>query len=252
MITKDCDDNDHLFYRFFVVWNRFVYSRLVFYYYVVQTGAFIISQAQNMFKHQVIHLIPILIAISIIHGCGTSEIKADDLKDYQKMVDGMEWNSPEGNNILFCMLDQLKEYEVEVVRHKHSDFPALTIRICDGKKEIFSHTAHFNTVFLEREGTLYYADFSPFRSGCKIVAYDLKKEKLLWNADLKCAIQGIARDSYNRYRNFVCIKPISDEVIAVFGEETAGRFVEIVDRKTGKTVGHKIFPDSKIEKNGKP
>ena len=35
---------------------------------------------------------------------------------------------------------------------------------------------------------------------------------------------------------------MNNEVLAVYGDENDGQYVEIVDMKTGKTVGHKVFP----------
>ena len=45
------------------------------------------------------------------------------------------------------------------------------------------------------------------------------------------------------YRNRVDIAA-NDDVVQVFGNESAGRYYELKDAKTGETVGHKIFGQS--------
>ena len=71
------------------------------------------------------------------------------------------------------------------------------------------------------------------------MAYDLKGRKLLWLTQLK----GLSPLAH--YLNWVRLERVNNEVLAVYGNEDtaghAGRYVEIVDMKTGKTVGHKVF-----------
>jgi hypothetical protein len=38
------------------------------------------------------------------------------------------------------------------------------------------------------------------------------------------------------------MEPVADGVLAVYGRESGGRYVELVDLTTGRTVGHKVFP----------
>ena len=63
----------------------------------------------------------------------------------------------------------------------------------------FAVAGHPGTVFAVRDGILYYADFSPARTGCALVAYDLKKGKQLW----KAALKGLGPISHFRYHNAV-------------------------------------------------
>lgn len=161
-------------------------------------------------------------------------------KDYRKMAAEARWLAPEEEGFVRCLAHQLKDYEVAVVRKKGDRWNA-TIRVSDRGKLVYSWKAHLSTVFLERDGVLYHAEFRPHVTGCAVVAYDLKRGKRLWRTTLK----GVGPVEHSKYFNAVRLEPVNDDVIAVYGRETAGRYVEIVHRKTGKTVGHKRFPDRK-------
>ena len=84
---------------------------------------------------------------------------------------------------------------------------------------------------------LYLAEFSSLRTSCSIVAYDFKAKKELWKTDLK----GIGPVVHSKYRNEVTITTAGDDAIFVMGNESRGRYIEYVDLKSGKTVGHKVF-----------
>jgi hypothetical protein len=77
-------------------------------------------------------------------------------------------------------------------------------------------------------------------SGCNVISYDLKKDKQLWKTELK----GLGPIDHSKYYNSVILE-LKDDAIRILGKETAGRYVEYLDPKTGKTVGHKIFKDEK-------
>ena len=85
----------------------------------------------------------------------------------------------------------------------------------------------------------YRAEFHPHASGCAVVAYDLKARRQIWRSELK----GLGPVDHSKYFNAVRVEPLSDEVLAIYGKESAGRYVEIVSLKTGRTVGHKVFPE---------
>jgi hypothetical protein len=177
--------------------------------------------------------VPVLFAVAI---------RAADEKpvDYQKMATDAKWLLPEDEGFLRCLAHELSDYQLEVIRRKGYRWDA-TLRVVADKKEIYSWPAHLGTVFMEQEGVLYHADFSPIATGCSLVAFDLKAGKKLWDAPLK----GIGPTSHSKYRNAVRLESVDVNVVAVYGKESHGRYVEIVDRKTGKTVGHKVFADGK-------
>jgi hypothetical protein len=90
------------------------------------------------------------------------------------------------------------------------------------------------SVFVVAQDVLYYADFRPFRNGCVIIAFDLKAQKLLW----KTWLWGIGGFAHSQYWNHIYLE-IDRRHLTVYGNEAYGRYIEIVDLSTGKTVGNR-------------
>jgi len=93
--------------------------------------------------------------------------------------------------------------------------------------------------FLEWRGVQYRAEFHPHSSGCAVMACDLKSGGPLWRSQLK----GLGPIDHSKYFNAVRVEPVDGQVLAVYGQESARRYVEIISLKTGKTLGHKLFPE---------
>ena len=157
-------------------------------------------------------------------------------QDYQKRADDTPWSwSAERASVVDSLLRFSKDYQVELIRKKNKyDF---TLRLVDDGKELYTWEAHYRSVFSLSGDVLVYADFLPSRTGCSVVAYDLKKQKQLWKTDL----EGHGPISHTRYSNWVNLEVINNEVVRVFGNESAGKYLEFVDLKTGKTVGHRVY-----------
>ena len=115
---------------------------------------------------------------------------------------------------------------------------ALTITLIRAGKPIYSWEGHEHSVFVVARDVLYYADFIPRRHGCAVIAYDLKSEKLLWKTDL----WGIEVDGHSKYLNLINLE-IADRHLIVYGNESFGRYIELLDLKTGKTVGNRVVAD---------
>ena len=77
----------------------------------------------------------------------------------------------------------------------------------------------------------------PVRAGGHIVAVDLKTGKELWESPL----EGIGPIQHSAYRTLLNLTANHD-VVSVYGNESMGRYYEIKDAKTGKTVGNRVFP----------
>lgn len=167
------------------------------------------------------------------------------LKDYQKLADETEWHFPEVRDLNTAARDfhaavrtELGEYDLKGTNIKAE---GIFLRISKDGNELMEWTTHAHAAFAQRNGVLYYTDFHTSASGCKVVAFDLKAKKQLWTCDLK----GLGPIDHSKYRNEVRMKVLDDYTLKVFGKESAGRYLEIVDRTTGKTVGHKLFEDEK-------
>jgi len=160
--------------------------------------------------------------------------------DFQKVADKEDWKWDKEQASVFYSQKQYKGgYEVELQNPGLEGAIAnTTIRFKDGDNEAFSIIGHDGTVFAERKNVLYYADFSPWSSGCSVVAYDLKSKKQLWKTTLK----GLGPIDHTKYHNAVVLE-LKDDALHILGNESAGKYVEYVELKKGKTVGHKVFSD---------
>jgi hypothetical protein len=158
-------------------------------------------------------------------------------QDYQKIAAAAAWSwSPERASVGDSFVHFPNTYQVELIRKKNK-YGAITLRLLDDGKELVSWEGHFRSVFSLNGDVLVYADFLPTRTGCSVVAYDLKTQKQLWKANLK----GLGDIAHFRYSNSVNLEILKNDAIRVFGNESAGQYLEIVDLKTGKTVGHRIY-----------
>jgi hypothetical protein len=158
----------------------------------------------------------------------------------QAKADAAEWRWSEREaSLLYSLQHSLSQYEVQVVRpgNKGNPWTPLTVRILDLGQEVYSFRAHDKTVFTQLGDTVFVADFSPRRTGCTIVAFDLKARKEMW----KCPLVGNPPEWHSEYEHEVNITTDGDAVL-VYGKESNGRYIEYVDAKTGKTVGHKKLP----------
>jgi hypothetical protein len=166
-----------------------------------------------------------------------SAAPAPEAKDYQKIADKEAWEwSKEKASAEYCKKAYKGDYEIELLPSGGDSTGSLNIRFYFNDKEVHSILGHAGTVFGESKNVAYYADFSPSSSGCTVIAYDLKAKKQLWKTDLK----GLGPISHFKYRNAMILE-VKDDVIRILGQESAGKYVEYVDLKSGKTVGHRVF-----------
>ena len=157
-------------------------------------------------------------------------------EDYQKKADEAPWSWSEERATPEGAAKQLPaRYAAEVERQ--GTWGEATIRLLKDGNIVHHFAGHFRTVFAVRDDVLYYADFGPSSSGCAVVAYDLRKQKRLWRAPLK----GLGGVDHSKYRNAVNLS-LEKYAVCVRGQESAGNYIEFVDLKSGKTVGHKVYP----------
>ena len=158
-------------------------------------------------------------------------------QDYQKIADATPWSwSAVRASVGDSFLKFPNTYQVEMIRKKNK-YGEITIRLVDDGKEIVAWEGHNRSVFSLNGDVLVYADFLSSRTGCSVVAYDLKKQKQLWKTSLK----GLGPIPHFGYSNSVNLEIINNDAVRVFGNESAGQYLEIADLKTGKTVGHRQY-----------
>jgi hypothetical protein len=156
--------------------------------------------------------------------------------DYQKEADNAAWQwAPERASALDSLTRYDGDYEVAIVR-KPGRVGVLTIEVRADGKPVYSWEGYAGSVFAGKGGVIYRAHFHPSASGCDVIAYDLRARKEVWKTHLR----GLGPIAHFRYRNAVTLD-LRDGVLVVHGKESAGNYIEYVDTRTGKTVGHKSF-----------
>ena len=108
----------------------------------------------------------------------------------------------------------------------------------------FTVSGHFGTSAVVHGDALYVADFSPLANGCKVVAYDLTTGKKAWDRPLA----GIGEVPHSKYRNRVAMSvekhPDKDHfALVIVGQESAGRYVEVIDLATGKQLANRKYEE---------
>lgn len=96
----------------------------------------------------------------------------------------------------------------------------------------FFHAA----VFAREGGILYVARYCPIRTGCSVEAIDFATGQRVW----ALALEGIGPTDHSKYRNGVIVECDAGRVV-VFGNEAHGRYVEILDARTGRQLGNQKF-----------
>jgi hypothetical protein len=80
------------------------------------------------------------------------------------------------------------------------------------------------------------AAYSRISSGCELIALDAETGALRWRS----ALTALGPVKHSKYRNEVQLDVISGQIV-VYGYEASGRYIEVVDRETGRTL-HNISP----------
>lgn len=115
-----------------------------------------------------------------------------------------------------------------------SEWDPRIIRIIgkDGKPR-YSWKRQYNTTFAIVDDMLYYTQYSEYFEGCRVEAIDLKSGRKRWQTDCKA----IGFHAHSAYENQVAISARKDMVF-IQGDEEFGRYFEVLDTATGKTIGH--------------
>ncbi len=113
---------------------------------------------------------------------------------------------------------------------------AVTLTLKREGQPVYSWEGHTHSVFILAHDVLYRADFLPSRTGCAVIAYDLKGGKPLW----KTHLWGVPVATHSQYENRINLE-IDDRHLIVYGNESFGRYIEILDLRTGKTVGQRLL-----------
>lgn len=158
--------------------------------------------------------------------------------DYVKLVEKTPWEWADEKSLLKFSIDKhLKDYTVETTEPAPGSGLTVNVKTEDGK-EVCSFAAHTGTVLARSGDTLFVTDFGPASTGCSLQAIDLKTGKQRW----KTRVKGLGPISHTKYRNRI-IMDADGKAIVIRGNESAGRYIEFIDVKTGKMLANRVYKD---------
>ena len=112
----------------------------------------------------------------------------------------------------------------------------LKLTVTRNSQPVYSWSGHQYSVFVLAHDVLYLADFQPHDSGCAVIAYDLKGGRPLWKTHLR----GLPAPSHSQYYNRINLE-VEDGHLIAYGNESIGRYIELLDLKTGEMVGQRLL-----------
>jgi hypothetical protein len=154
----------------------------------------------------------------------------------QAIAEAMPWkwdeerSRPEG-----CARALGKPYSLEITPDKKAPW-SLTLTLKRMGDPVYTWIGHSRSVFIVADDVLYQAVFLESTAGGEIVAFDLKANRQLW----KTRLRAIPVYFHSMYKTRLYLER-DDRHLIVYGAESAGRYVELLDLKTGETVGHHRF-----------
>ncbi len=111
-------------------------------------------------------------------------------------------------------------------------------RVLDAdSQEVYAFDGHSQQSWCVRAEVLYLTEFHSMSSGCSVAAIDLADGALLWRAQLA----GLGRIAHSKYSNSVNLIEAEGE-LAVFGNEAAGRYYEVLASEDGRQLFHMLVP----------
>ena len=147
----------------------------------------------------------------------------------------LKWRwAKEKASLAYSIKQHLPDYDVELVKKKEYYTPINIRSKKDGRIAYSLVEGHKSIVFTRLNDVLFIAEYSPIATGCDVVAADLKTGTKVW----KSRLQGIGPTGHSQYLNLVNIET-DGKYIIVNGNEAHGRYVELLDIKTGQTLANK-------------
>jgi hypothetical protein len=173
--------------------------------------------------------------VALLHGVS---LFADESVDYQARADQAKWDwNKDKTELAYYVKACEGMFEVTAAKSApEKPWSDYTLQVSEAKKVLYETKVHGSTAFRIRGNTLYLTKFHRYANGCALVAIDLSTKSQVWQTPL----QGIGAIPHFKYSNQVTLD-LDGPVAIVYGNESAGNYIEFVDLKTGKTVGNRRF-----------
>lgn len=151
----------------------------------------------------------------------------------------LQWQwSDDYASVFKSMMNNSGDYEITVKKLPHPGTGnELEIGVSHPERgKIFQWPGHRYTVFLIEGDRLYWANFGSSGSGGEIVAVDLSTGKEIWRHRLLAMGEVVHSGYFNQM-----ILVLRDKTVVVYGKESYGHYVEVINAETGQLVGHEVY-----------
>jgi len=164
---------------------------------------------------------------------------------WQKTLEREPFRFSESNEGILSSLSQYGgNCQVHMI-HDPAKWGGLGFKFVRDGKELLSLEGHTGSSFRTAGNVLYFAHFPRSSSGCTVTAHDLTTGNKLWETKLS----GVGTPMHSAYSNRVTMGLSSlhnldkkgEGIISITGRESYGDYVEILDRRTGKVLAHRIY-----------
>jgi hypothetical protein len=144
------------------------------------------------------------------------------------------WHKDQANPY-YCANHQSGDYKINILNIGMGPEQKIKIEILKDQKVVATIDGHEATVFAIQGSSLYYAIFSIGTGGAVIHCRDLTTGKLRWIREL----QGLPPKTHSMYSNLLNLR-VTDQGVEIFGHESYGDYIEVLDAQSGKQLSHKI------------
>ena len=139
-------------------------------------------------------------------------------------------------SIMHYFTNAPRTYDLSLVRTAKSNHPwAISAAVSRNGNKIVEWETHHNGAFLIHRDQLIFAKHSSIATGCQIKAFDLTTGKQIWSTNL----QGVGPVAHSIYRNKINLV-MRDNAIFIYGNESAGQYIEKLNLLTGKQISHAL------------
>lgn len=152
-----------------------------------------------------------------------------------------EWRwSDDRAGIASYLLHNSQIYDVSLTRRAAGPDPwRIEVTITRYGKQAFQFACQIHGAFAISSHTLVFAEFHPMTTGCRLHSVNLQTGKTNWATYLQ-AVGPVAHSIYINRINLY----LSDNSIVIYGNESAGKYIESIDLNSGQKISHKLVAEA--------
>ena len=196
-------------------------------------------------RHRVIVALVVLGAARSARAADPSEPAAVRKEAWQRYLDGRTFSPPNaGDGALYSLSQYHGDCKVRMTYDPdRRSAPSFVFERAG--RDLVKLDGRPESVFRTEANVLYFAAFPTATTGCTVLAYDLTTGKKRWETELKAVGRVSHRGYWNRVNLHVGrwdqVDSEGEGNVEVVGRESYGDYIEVLDRRTGTLLAHKVY-----------